>query len=70
MNYSIIIGTLLIIVILYYIIKWSFSTGTLTSTMIAKKPITISSNKIETKSNFTYSIWFYIDDWNYKFGNK
>lgn len=69
MNYNI-IGTILIIFLLYYIIKYTFSTGTLTSTMIAKKPISISSSKIETKSNFTYSIWFYIDDWNYKFGNK
>jgi len=24
----------------------------------------------ESSSNFTYSIWFYIDDWNYKYGDK
>ena len=40
----------------------------LTSTSSAKKLTTISSDKIADTANFTYSIWFYIDNWNYKFG--
>ena len=34
---------------------------------------TITSSDLpdgESSSNFTYSIWFYIDDWNYKYGDK
>jgi hypothetical protein len=69
MNYLTIIGIVLIVIILYYIIQYAFSGGTLTSTSSAKKATTISSDKVEAKANFTYSIWFYIDDWNYKFGN-
>jgi hypothetical protein len=34
---------------------------------------TISSSDLpdgESSTNFTYSIWFYIDDWNYRYGDK
>ena len=70
MNYLTILGIVIIVIILYYIIKYTFSGGTLTSTTSAKKTINISSDQVASKSNFTYSIWFYIDDWNYKFGSN
>jgi hypothetical protein len=36
---------------------------------------TISPNKLDTSSgsstsNFCYSVWFYIDDWNYRYGEE
>ena len=68
MNYLTILGIVIIVIILYYIIKYSFSGGTLTSTTSARETTTISADKVAAKANFTYSIWFYIDDWNYKFG--
>ena len=68
MNYLTILGIIVIVIISYYIIKYLFSGGTLTSTSSAKKTITISSDNVANTANFTYSIWFYIDNWNYKFG--
>ena len=70
MNYLTILGIIVLVIVLYYIIKYTFSGGTLTSTSSAKKPINISADKVDSKANFTYSIWFYIDDWNYKFGSE
>lgn len=64
----------IIIVLLYIVIRYVFSdVNTLTSlnsgTMLQK--ITASSlatGSVSNSSNFTYSIWFYINDWNYKYG--
>jgi len=38
-----------------------------TAQTIAATSLATSSTELGT-SNFTYSIWFYIDDWNYKYG--
>ena len=72
MNYLSILGVIITIVILYYLLKYLFSDDRLTTTNNAKDKITISKSKIDQKSkaNFTYSIWTYIDDWNYRFGEE
>lgn len=72
MNYLTILGVIITIVILYYILKYLFSDNRLTMTNNAKDKIIINKSKIDykSKSNFTYSIWTYIDDWNYRFGKE
>jgi len=34
------------------------------------KPVDIPEGKTGNDSKYTYSMWIYIDDWNYKFGDK
>ena len=71
MNYINIIGTVILIVIIYYLIKYIVSSDTLTFRTNATDLTTIQADKLGSKSrsNFTYSIWLYIDNWNYRFGN-
>jgi len=50
-------------------------TNTLSSISSGKTMQTISPNKLDTSSgsstsNFCYSVWFYIDDWNYRYGEE
>jgi len=72
MNYLSLLGVIITIVILYYLLKYLFSDDRLTTTNNAKEQIIISKSKLDhqSKSNFTYSIWTYIDDWNYRFGEE
>ena len=64
----VIIALLLIIVIRYVMQDVSTLTG-LTSGKTSQQilPEDLSSSDINT-SNFTYSIWFFVDDWNYRYG--
>lgn len=66
----VIIFILIIIVIRYIMSDVNTLTG-LTSAQsmqtIQPTDLTSSSNSGNT-SNFTYSIWFYIEDWNYRYG--
>jgi hypothetical protein len=62
---------ILIITVIRYIMK---DVNTLTDLTSAQTMQTIqttdlaSSSDSGNTSNFTYSIWFYIDDWNYRYG--
>lgn len=38
--------------------------------MDSSKTIVIPKDKIKTKGTYSLSMWLYIDDWNYKFGEK
>jgi len=64
----------LILLLIYVLIKYMFSqSNTLTSVMSATTMQTIKSTSlvqgsVVNSSNFTYSVWFYINDWNYKYG--
>ena len=66
----VIIIVLLIIVIRYIMKDVNTLTG-LTSAQTMQKvdpsDLSTSSNSGNT-SNFTYSIWFFVDDWNYRYG--
>ena len=60
-----------LIVIIYLIVNTFSSTTHLTKMAKAKEVQTISSETLKNKSNssnYTYSMWMYIDDWNYRFG--
>ena len=73
MNFANIILGVIIILIVYYIFKYMTVKSTLTNTNDATKKIEIDKDQLEKDesspaSNFTYSIWFYIEDWNYRYG--
>ena len=66
-----IILIVVVVVILYLLVNYFSSGGSITPLTDAKTLTTISSSKFSAGnqgSNFTYSIWFYIADWNYKYG--
>ena len=62
---------ILLIIVIRYVIK---DVNTLTSLTSAQTMQQIQASELSTSSssgntsNFTYSIWFYIDDWNYRYG--
>ena len=63
-----------VIVVFYLIIYLLYNKSSkLTSTALnAKESKVIKGNTISasTTNNYTYSVWAYIDDWNYKYGTK
>ena len=75
MNIAGILLIISILVLLYYILRYIINdVHTLTgitsgTTMQTIEPSTLAIDKEKTNnSNFTYSIWFYVNDWNYKYG--
>ena len=66
----VIIVVLLIIVIRYIMKDVNTLTGLISGqTMQTLQPDDLaSSSSSGNTSNFTYSIWFFIDDWNYRYG--
>ena len=66
-----VVGILLMLIILYLMFSWLFQSGTkITSMEPATKSQVVDASKLpdNNTSNFTYSTWFYINDWNYEFG--
>jgi len=63
-----------ILLIVVYLVINTFSRSTpLTKMEEGKKTQNIKANKIKNannSSNFTYSMWLYVDDWNYNFGKE
>jgi len=61
----------LVIIVVRYIMK---DVNTLSGIVSAKTMQTIDADSLASSatggntSNYTYSIWFYIDDWNYRYG--
>ena len=66
----VIIVILLIIVIGYMLQDINTLTGLTEGTRLQKIDPTNLDNSNPNSSNFTYSIWFYIDDWSYKYGKS
>jgi hypothetical protein len=64
----VVIIILLIIVIGYISQDVSTLTGLTEATTLQKIEATDLDTSNANSSNFTYSIWFYIDDWNYNYG--
>jgi hypothetical protein len=61
------------IIILYLVISWWYGSSVYLSGLSdGTKETRIASNKLSSGkghvTNFAYSIWFYVNDWNYKFG--
>ena len=62
---------IVIIVLLYFVIKFIFTnTNTLSnlSSGTTMQTITAATMPDSTSTNFTYSMWFFINDWSYKYG--
>ena len=65
----VIIVVLLIIVIRYVTQDVNTLSGlTSSQTMQKLEPSSLATSSGSSTSNFTYSIWFFIDDWNYRYG--
>lgn len=66
------IGVAIVLVIIYIVVSYYYKKETkLSSLKLATVKQEISSSDILNNSNttnFTYSVWFYVDDWNYRFG--
>jgi hypothetical protein len=70
MNVLLIIVLFLVVV---YILSWMFNgTKTLSSFASAKTELIIPSTSLPqgTSVNYAYSIWIYIDDWSYRYGEE
>ena len=61
---------LLFIIFRYFYVKnFVLSSMTNGETMLTIQPSSLASNNTSSSpSNFTYSIWFYVNDWNYRYG--
>lgn len=70
---GIVILVLILLIVLYFIIN-SFKKATKLTEMSDGKVLqTIKAEKLKNtnnSSNFTYSTWIFVDDWNYNFGIK
>lgn len=70
---QIVVLILLLILIIYFIV-WMFSTSTqLTNMSDAKISQTIVAKTLPVNnntSNYTYSTWIFVNDWNYRFGQS
>jgi len=65
----------ILVVVLFYLILYIFyqkSSKLTSSTLNAKDVKVIKGNTLSSTNtnNYTYSVWAYIDDWNYKYGTK
>ena len=66
----IIVTILLLYVVVSYVIKDVNSlTGLISAETMQKIEATSLDTSSSSTSNFTYSIWFYINDWNYRYGD-
>jgi len=77
MNIRNILLIVIIIVLLYIVISYIMKdVNTLSGLNDGKTMQTISASTLDTSntssntSNFCYSIWFFIDDWNYRYGES
>lgn len=68
---------IIVLVLLYYLFKYFFiDKHTLQTMQNAQNSSTIDAKSLATNgtdvpsSNFTYSVWFYINNWNYRYGEK
>ena len=63
----------IVLVILYFIVNAFSKTSNLTKMAEGKTIQTIKASELKNannSNNFTYSMWLYVDDWNYNFGKE
>ena len=72
-----IVVTIIIVVLVLMLLSYLFTDpNTLQNMQDGKTATTISASSLATNgsnvpsSNFSYSIWFYINDWNYRYGEQ
>lgn len=74
MSWWSIIIVIIIIVLLYFVLAYLFSSPSnlVTNVSSGTSMQTIAASKLpdSNSTNFTYSMWFYVNDWNYKYGQE
>ena len=72
MNYSNVFIVLILLILFYVLLTKVFTSGGLTSLISSQELQTIQGNTVsfEGSRNKSYSIWVYVDDWNYRYGSK
>jgi len=75
MNFTDILTWVILLIFVYLIYLWFFggnSSSTLSRLHDATQSLSINPSEIPAtpSSNFSFSICYYLDDWNYKFGEK
>jgi hypothetical protein len=72
-----VVVTIIIVVLVLMLLRYLFTDpSTLQNMQDGKTSTTISASSLATNgssapsSNFSYSIWFYINDWNYRYGEQ
>lgn len=75
MDFKVIFFIIIVIILLYIIVRYMSSSSTSATGLISGTTMqTISAASLSStssgvkSSNFTYSVWFYVDDWNYNYG--
>jgi len=75
MDFKVIFFIIIVIILLYIIVRYMSSSSTTATGLISGTTMqTISAASLSStssgvkSSNFTYSVWFYVDDWNYNYG--
>lgn len=72
--YQIVLSVIVLLIVIYVVAGYFFPKNTkLSSMMEAMKPQSIEASSLPSNTNslnYTYSTWFYVEDWNYKFGEK
>lgn len=66
MNYATIIAFTVLLVLLYFLVSYLFFDSPITKLSNANQSHTIDSTRLKVSSNVnsSYSIWFYVKDWN------
>lgn len=76
MDIKSVILIIIIVVLLYIVIRYIFSSNNTLSSLSSGTTMqtidagSLTKGSVANSSNFTYSIWFYINDWNYKYGEN
>ena len=72
-----VVVTIIIVVLILMLLRYLFTDpSTLQTMQDGKTSTTISASSLSTNgsstpsSNFSYSIWFYINNWNYRYGEQ
>ena len=70
---QIVILVFVLLVIIYLVVQGFSKTNKLTEMADGKTIQTITAEKLKNtnnSSNFTYSMWIFVDDWNYNYGTE
>ena len=71
---SIVFGIAIVVLIIMLVKYFLSDKNSLSSVQIGQNSATISASSLATNSsgasdsNFSYSVWFYVNDWNYRYG--
>jgi hypothetical protein len=72
--YQIVLSVIVLLIVIYIVAGYIFPKTTQLSTMMdGTKPQSVEASSLPSNNNslnYTYSTWIYVEDWNYKFGEK